>query len=57
MKWTPDFRHLVVSDITAYLAEKFDISDSAAQAHAEKLVGYMDDTHDGEGSGRTVADA
>ena len=41
-----DFRHLLVADITTYLAEKFDISDSAAQAHAAKLVDYLDEmTH------------
>lgn len=41
-----DFRHLLVSDITTYLAEKFAISDSAAHAHAAKLVDYVDEmTH------------
>jgi hypothetical protein len=42
VKRTPDFRRLLVHDISAYLAEKFGISDSAAKVHAEKLVDYVD---------------
>lgn len=42
VKETPDFRHLVVDDVTKYLMSKCDISEPDARARAEKLMVKVD---------------